>query len=302
MNVVHICRILILFLIFASCAEEDKFEKEIKALRKVSNQALKNRDIQTLSDQWTHEFTLISSRGKIYRGKAENIASYQQMFDGSPDEWYERNPQKITLHEGWNIATEQGQWIGEFYLNESTYRVNGTYLAKWVKQGEHWKLQSEYYAPSSCNGGPYCNESPSSEQTFRFHHTALYVSNMDESVSFYLQIPGLKINQEIDSLIDIKADGTRSPREVNITFLKFDGSDHILELIENTSAAEGSGSSTYQHVGITVDNIESVWKKMLQAGAQPMRAPWSLSANGSEVSIAFMTGPDGETLEIMQWK
>ena len=134
----------------------------------------------------------------------------------------------------------------------------------------------------------------------RFNHVLIQVSNMEKSVDFYTQAFNLKVTNSIKQLVITLPDGTKKERDVNIVLLKFPNQDFVYEMLEVAKSDSLVDFALYRHVGIDVENIEEAFERATNAGAKTLVPIRLVQANEIEVKQAFLNGPDGEIIELMQ--
>jgi len=135
----------------------------------------------------------------------------------------------------------------------------------------------------------------------RINHVMLYVSNLENSIDFYTRAFDLKVTNRLDTLIAVQPDSTEVIRAVTMAFLKFPGQDFVFELAEH--AADTSSRPTaflFQHVGVDVKDIDAAYKRAMDAGAKELLPVRKVKAKGIEAKQAFVGGPGGERIELMQ--
>lgn len=138
------------------------------------------------------------------------------------------------------------------------------------------------------------------ENRFRFNHVMLYVQDIDASVEFYTKAFPLQIKERIDVLTRETPDGMQDAN-VKIALLTFENQDFLLEIAEQSSFADTDGAARhYQHLGVNVLDIETAFADLLAAGATESSPIREVRANDIRVKIAFLHGPDGELIELMQ--
>ncbi len=134
----------------------------------------------------------------------------------------------------------------------------------------------------------------------RFNHVVIQVSNMSQSVAFYTTAFDLEVTNELRKLEYTEADGTTKGRDINIVLLKFPGQDFVYEMSEVSLFDSLGDYRLYHHVGIDVKDIEVAYNRAIAAGAESMVPPRLVKAGNIETKQAFLKGPDGEVLELMQ--
>ncbi len=134
----------------------------------------------------------------------------------------------------------------------------------------------------------------------RFNHVALQVSNMEKSVKFYTTAFGLDVTNRIKQLERTHQDGSNTNYDVNLAFLKFPGQDFVYELFESSEIDSLVQSPLLKHIGIDVNDIEKAYLKAINLGAKSIVPIRSVRANNLEVKQAFVSGIDGEVIELIQ--
>ena len=134
----------------------------------------------------------------------------------------------------------------------------------------------------------------------RINHVMLYVSNLENSIDFYTRAFDLKVTNRLDTLIAVQPDSTEVIRTVTMAFLKFPGQDFVFELAEHAADTSSRPAFLFQHVGVDVKDIDAAYKRAIDAGATELLPVRKVKAKGIEAKQAFVGGPDGERIELMQ--
>jgi len=134
----------------------------------------------------------------------------------------------------------------------------------------------------------------------RFNHVVITVSNMEKSLQFYTTAFNLEQTNTIKHLEYTAKDGTVTNRDIHVVLLKFPGQDFVWEMVENPNANVSEIPSLYQHVGVDVTDMDTAFKQVVDAGAEVVVAPRFVKMTGLETKQAFLKGPDGEMIELMQ--
>ncbi len=135
----------------------------------------------------------------------------------------------------------------------------------------------------------------------RFNHVVIQVSNMEKSVDFYTHAFDLKVtNDSLKHVVYTLADGTKKERDVNVVLLKFPNQDFVYEMSEVTDFDPSVKFALFHHVGIDVKDIKKAYDRAKQAGAEVLVPIRLVQTNGIETKQAFLKGPDGEIIELMQ--
>jgi lactoylglutathione lyase len=134
----------------------------------------------------------------------------------------------------------------------------------------------------------------------RFNHVFLAVADLDRSIDFYTKAFELEVTKRLKQLKRTGSDGVVTEIEVNLAFLKFPGQDFVLEIGERDGFVSVNTTANYAHVGIDVKDIISAFDKLVKAGATQIQPITLVEADGVSAKNAFFTGPDGETIELME--
>ena len=134
----------------------------------------------------------------------------------------------------------------------------------------------------------------------RFNHVALQVSNMEKSIKFYTSAFGLEVTKRITQLERTDQDGNTTNFDINLTFLKFPEEDFVYELSQSSEMDSLVQSPLLKHIGIDVNDIEKAYLKAINLGAKSITSIRSVKANDLEVKQAFISGIDGEVIELIQ--
>ena len=116
----------------------------------------------------------------------------------------------------------------------------------------------------------------------RFLHTRFRVSNLRDSIDFYIKTFGLKV-------IETK----ESTRGSKLAFLKTEGSEELLELCEYapSGAIEVIGKDLV-HLAFSVDSLKDYEEYLRSVGGKFSEPPSG--------HIAFIDDPDGYEIEIIE--
>jgi len=153
-------------IVFTSCQEKpadheiSADETAIRDARNRSNKAIAEKDTVVIDEVWMENFLLISSRDSKIEGRGANRTLFINEFKTKPDVIYVRTPSAIQVMEKWNMAAENGTWVGSWTADGNKIQIGGSYYAKWHKVNGHWLLRVEVFTPQYCDGGPYCETQP----------------------------------------------------------------------------------------------------------------------------------------------
>ena len=117
-------------------------------------------------------------------------------------------------------------------------------------------------------------------------HTCYRIGEIDRSVAFYEAL-GM---QEI---------GRMPIREEAINvFMGFDGDGPRLELTYNHGVDTYELGTGYNHIAITVDDLDAVLPKLAENGIEPEKPPYTVREGGSR--LCFVRDPDGYRIELIE--
>jgi ketosteroid isomerase-like protein len=155
---------LLLLFFFAQCTESkntaSEDEKFIRQARLKSNEAIAQQDTTALGDVWTNDYHIISSRNFEISGMENNRHNFAKEFASKKELLYVRTTTNVQVFANWNMASEQGTWIGQWREPDGLVKLSGTYLAKWHKVNDNWKIRAEIFVPLACTGSTFCEEKP----------------------------------------------------------------------------------------------------------------------------------------------
>ena len=117
------------------------------------------------------------------------------------------------------------------------------------------------------------------------NHTSIRVKDLEKSFHFYHEVLGLPVVRRIGP--------EANPR---IVFLQG------LELSRAGPEEESSGG--FSHLGLEVSNIEAVYEELKEKGV-PFDVPVReirFEDEGKAVKIAFFRDPDGNRIELVEWR
>jgi lactoylglutathione lyase len=130
-------------------------------------------------------------------------------------------------------------------------------------------------------------------KTVMFVHTSIRTSNMEQSITFYTKLLGLRLvsrreipqnNAEIAFLRDTEARGATLELTCYRNQKKFSQADYE--------------DRVFDHIAFEVKDIETTIAAMREANVTITDEPFRLAASGS--LIAFVEDPDGTLIELIQ--
>ena len=135
-------------------------QKAIEAARQANNTAIKEHDAARVAEDYLDDFFILTSTNGLFTGKETVQGIYQFVFDDREDVLFVRTPTAITVNTDWNMASENGNWIGTWIVDGEPIEVGGDYYAKWHEIDGVWKLRCEVYTRFDCSGEVVCNNRP----------------------------------------------------------------------------------------------------------------------------------------------
>jgi lactoylglutathione lyase len=122
----------------------------------------------------------------------------------------------------------------------------------------------------------------------RFGHVALRIADVERIVRWYDEAFGAK------RVFHVPREGERQ----ELMFLEFHKGQYI-EIFTNRKprAEQPADAVGYQHFCLIVDDIDETLKHLAAMNVQPQRP---VREGRSQYSIAFISDPDGNLIELMQ--
>ncbi|RKD23137.1 hypothetical protein BEP19_13040 [Ammoniphilus oxalaticus] len=118
-------------------------------------------------------------------------------------------------------------------------------------------------------------------------HVGILVPNMDQAIAFYQEAFGLSLRRR-ESL----------NAEVELAFLTFADQPNVeVELIAGPGV-EHNGAGLIDHLAFRVEGIELEIERLKKLGAEPIDLEPRVILG--DVKIAFLKGPHGEKLELVE--
>jgi lactoylglutathione lyase len=128
---------------------------------------------------------------------------------------------------------------------------------------------------------------------FRFIYTGIRVKNMDQSIRFYTEVLGMKIDEKRERM---------EPTKGEVVTLKSSDSTQLLELnfYENDSPfhAPYVNGEDLDHLAFDVENLESVVSDLKRKRIEIIVEPYQIGGWRE----AFIKDPNGIWIELFQRK
>ena len=143
-------------------------------------------------------------------------------------------------------------------------------------------------------------------------HFSFTVSDLDRSVDWYVGVVGLELvnrqrqdNDYTRTLVGM-ADAVLEVARLKIPSRSPGSSDHLLELVHYVAPAGArvplpTNSPGVAHLAFLVDDIHARYQWMTELNVEFRGRPVQITAGSNEGGWAcYFTGPDGETLELLE--
>jgi lactoylglutathione lyase len=117
-------------------------------------------------------------------------------------------------------------------------------------------------------------------------HTCYRIGDIDRSVSFYE-----KLGFEEVGRIPIRDEA------INV-FMGLPGDGARLELTYNHGVDSYELGTGYNHIAVTVDDIDATLERLAEEGIEPEKPPYTVREGGSR--LCFVRDPDGYRIELIE--
>jgi lactoylglutathione lyase len=117
-------------------------------------------------------------------------------------------------------------------------------------------------------------------------HTCYRIGDIDRSVSFYEKLGFEEVgrfpirDEAINVFMGLPDDGAR------------------LELTYNHGVDSYELGTGYNHIALTVDDIDGTLERLAEEGIEPEKPPYSVREGGSR--LCFVRDPDGYRIELIE--
>lgn len=123
----------------------------------------------------------------------------------------------------------------------------------------------------------------------KFVHVATRTKDLDAAIAFY-GLLGMKLRE--------KRELTKN--QATLAFIAQADGNFAIELVYNWGKDKAyAGGERFGHFAFVVDDVDETYRRLVAAGAAPLRAPALLQGVGPS-KIAFIGDPDGNQIELIQ--
>jgi catechol 2,3-dioxygenase-like lactoylglutathione lyase family enzyme len=135
------------------------------------------------------------------------------------------------------------------------------------------------------------------------HHAGLVVADLERSLGFYRDLLGIPVRASTDASSAEMAEVTGW---VGARALIADldlGDGRVLELIQRIEPDAPGPVPGTGHVAIAVDDVESAWRAVTDAGWPARSRPVTLRGAGpgwDGLTIVYVDDPDGNAVELVE--
>jgi lactoylglutathione lyase len=117
-------------------------------------------------------------------------------------------------------------------------------------------------------------------------HTCYRIGEIDRSVAFYEKL-GFQETWRMPI----------GDEAINV-FMSLPGEDPVLELTYNHGVDSYELGTGYNHIALTVDDLDATLERLAGKGIEPEKPPYRVREGGSR--ICFVRDPDGYRIELIE--
>lgn len=152
--------LVLLMNVSATSTQPATDEAAIRSARSRSNAAIAKHDVAAIASHWMPDVHIVTSTSAQGTGREVNGQRMAEQFKRRPDTIYVRTPSTVEVNTPWAVASERGEWTGQWTEPDGVVEIGGTYLAQWRKVDGVWLIQAELFVPTHCRGSAYCAKRP----------------------------------------------------------------------------------------------------------------------------------------------
>lgn len=134
----------------------------------------------------------------------------------------------------------------------------------------------------------------------RFDHVCIRTADIDMSIEFYSKAFGYKVKGRWDGQTIGEGDNAKTVPGVGAMIEEESGG--VIEIILDIDSIDKQEfQRPINHFAMRVNEVEAAYKQALEAGAVSIMPPTTISTKISKLKAAFVFGPDGERIEIINY-
>ena len=134
----------------------------------------------------------------------------------------------------------------------------------------------------------------------RLDHVAMRVVDLDSTIEFYQKAFNFELKTRWETMTLGSGEDAKTV-DMHGAMLQ-DDNGGIIEIFGDGDANQRQPfQQPINHFGLNVTDINATYNQALQAGATAVTLPTEVSAQGMSAAIAFILGPDGERIELIQY-
>jgi len=131
-------------------------------------------------------------------------------------------------------------------------------------------------------------------------HVCIRVADIDLSIEFYRKAFGYKVKGRWNG--QTIGEGENAKTVPGIGAMIEDEAGGVIELILDQNTGDRQANQRpINHFAIRINEVETGYKQALEAGAVSIMPPTTISTKISKLKTAFVFGPDGERIEIINY-
>ena len=133
------------------------------------------------------------------------------------------------------------------------------------------------------------------EDLMKIGHITVLTKDMEKSVDFYAKLGGVKISEDV-----LRLDSGETEHIIHMRF----GGDATIELIDPSyKTVEAVQTAPLEHFCFEVEDVDDAVKALRAGGIDTFadEAPHNEPIFGEKgIRVMFLTGPSGESIELLQ--
>jgi len=134
-----------------------KSEDQIRSARREIDDAFQRYDTKQLTAFVTLDCHFTAPT--IHTDGADALKNaLTSLFTKRPDVTLKHQANRIMVNEGWDVASESGEWIERWTSKDGVTELRGSYLTVWKPEAGQWREYNETIVPESCSGSSYCQQ------------------------------------------------------------------------------------------------------------------------------------------------